>query len=768
MEGVQFHPESIASEMGMRLLANFLDYKREPFAFRPLLERVMGGAPLAMEQAAELMDEITEGRLPAGQLAGILVALAVKGYTAEEIAGCASVLARKKQPLARPAGADTVVDTCGTGGDGLATFNISSLAALVVAACGVPVAKHGNRGVSSPTGSADLFAALGVDTGVSPRQAAAVLARTGFAFLFAPTYHGAMRHAAPVRAELAVKTVLNLLGPLVNPAAADCQLIGVYDGALCEPMARAARLLGVRRVLVVHGADGQDEVSVTGPTRMVEIGEEDECRDSEFDPASCGIAPAALADLQGGDAAHNAALARELLAGGGPRGLRDAVAVNAGAALYVAGAAPDIAAGYRRARTALEGRQRSRQAKRGGNHHRPPAHRAPRSGRPPPPATGPLSVHEPVRHREAHGRLYSRWNRGGVFVAYLNEIVAGRRRRVAAEGAELGETVPGSRRQPLVTLVPLPPAGSSACSAGGAGTGGVDPSTGEFAQAPRAAAGDGGGGVGAGRSPAAAGRVPGAGPLLVCEIKRRSPSRGAIAPGLDAVEQARRYAAAGVRAVSVLTEPDHFGGALADLVAVKEACPHLSVLRKDFLLDERDLEVSYRAGADAVLLLAACLSAEELGRLYGRALEMGMTPLVEVHDDADLAKARVVRPLLTGINSRDLTTFEVDTTLPARLRPAVDWPTTLLFESGIHCAEDAAFARSAGFDGVLVGEAVVRRPELVAELHAVLCNPAGVGRRGRGHGAPARERMGARARSTRLPAREHAAGARRRRGAELA
>ena len=251
-------------------------------------------------------------------------------------------------------------------------------------------------------------------------------------------------------------------------------------------------------------------------------------------------------------------------------------------------------------------------------------------------------------------------------MAYLREIVAGRRRRVATEGAELGEAVPGSRRQSLVPLL------------------------GE------------------------------AEPLLICEIKRRSPSRGAIAPGLDAVQQARRYAAAGVRAVSVLTEPDHFGGALADLIAVKEACPHLSVLRKDFLFDERDLEVSHRAGADAVLLLAACLTVDELGRLYRRALALGMTPLVEVHDAADLARARAVRPLLTGINSRDLTTFEVDTTLPARLRPAVDWPTTLLFESGIHCAEDAAFARSAGFDGVLVGEAVVRRPELVAELHAVL------------------------------------------------
>ena len=353
VEGVQFHPESIASDMGMRILANFLDYRREPFVFRPLLQRVMAGAPLAMEQAAELMDEITEGRLPASQLAAILVALGVKGYTAEEIAGFAAVLARKKQPLQRPAGAATVVDTCGTGGDGLATFNISSLAALVVAGCGVAVAKHGNRGVSSPTGSADLFAALGVDTGLSPAQAAAVLQRTGFAFLFAPTYHGAMRHAAGVRAELGIKTVLNLLGPLVNPAAAEFQLIGVYDGALCEPMARAARLLGVRRVLVVHGADGQDEVSVTGPTRMVEIGADDECRVSEFDPASCGIAPAALDELKGGDAAHNAALARALLGGGGRPALRDAVAVNAGAALYVAGAAPDIAAGYRRACTVL-------------------------------------------------------------------------------------------------------------------------------------------------------------------------------------------------------------------------------------------------------------------------------------------------------------------------------------------------------------------------------------------------------------------------------
>ena len=308
-------------------------------------------------------------------------------------------------------------------------------------------------------------------------------------------------------------------------------------------------------------------------------------------------------------------------------------------------------------------------------------------------------------------------------MAYLNEIVAGRRRRVATEGAELGEAVPRRRPQPLVPLLGEPAPGAAVGS-------------------PYDTAGDGNRGTRGAWGPASSSGGAGTAPLLICEIKRRSPSRGAIAPGLDAVEQARRYAAAGVRAVSVLTEPDHFGGALADLIAVKAACPHLSVLRKDFLLDERDLEVSHRAGADAVLLLAACLSADELGRLYRHALALGMTPLVEVHDAADLARARAVRPLLTGINSRDLTTFEVDTTLPARLRPAVDWPTTLLFESGIHCAEDAAFARSAGFDGVLVGEAVVRRPELVAELLAVLAAPAGAGA-GAGASAPAGAGAGA-------------------------
>ena len=350
VEGVQFHPESIASPHGLRVLANFLDYRREPFAYRRVLGDLLNGEDLAMGRAAEVMDEVTEGRLGPARLAGLLVALAAKGNTPEEVAGFASVLKRKKVTLPHEG---PVVDTCGTGGDGLETFNISSLAALVAAACGATVAKHGNRGVSSPTGSADFYAALGIPTDMSPAQSQRLLASTGFAFMFAPTYHSAMRYAAPVRAELGIKTLMNLLGPLVNPAEAEYQLIGVYDGGLGVTVARAARLLGVRRVLVVHGEDGLDEISVTTNTRMVEIGEDDELREWSFDPAWCGIARAAISDLKGGSAAENAHLAEQLLSGSGRPALADAVALNAAAALYVAGVASDLPAGLEAARTAL-------------------------------------------------------------------------------------------------------------------------------------------------------------------------------------------------------------------------------------------------------------------------------------------------------------------------------------------------------------------------------------------------------------------------------
>jgi indole-3-glycerol phosphate synthase/phosphoribosylanthranilate isomerase len=205
-------------------------------------------------------------------------------------------------------------------------------------------------------------------------------------------------------------------------------------------------------------------------------------------------------------------------------------------------------------------------------------------------------------------------------------------------------------------------------------------------------------------------------PFLICEIKRRSPSRGDIAGGLDAVTQAQRYEESGVTAVSVLTEQHYFGGALQDLIAVKRAFPHLTVLRKDFLLEPGDIEVSYRAGADAVLLIASILEQEQLIRMHAIARSLGLEVLFEVHTEEDVRKAAYIEPQLTGINSRDLTTFQIDLLTPIRVKQNIRWETRVVFESGIGSREDAALAASSGFDGALVGEAVLKTPSLITEI----------------------------------------------------
>jgi len=351
VEGVQFHPESVGTPLGKRLLANFLAYKREPFPAAQLLSRVLSRVDLSFLEMEEFMEELTDGNLNGSQIAGFLVGLNAKGYSPREIAGAVSVLRRKKTPF-RAGG--PLLDTCGTGGDGIGTFNISSLAAVTAAACGARVAKHGNRAVSSSSGSADFFRALGVPTDLDPDRAAEMLERTGFVFLFAPQYHPAMRHAAQVRRELGMKTILNLVGPLANPAEARFQLIGVFAEGLCRPVAEAASILGVERAMVVHGLDGEDEISVTSPTRVVSL-EGGQIRESLFEPSSLGLEAYPLEALQVDTVERNAEIARRLLAGGeAPAAIRDAVLLNAGAALAVAGLAEGIEEGYRRARAALE------------------------------------------------------------------------------------------------------------------------------------------------------------------------------------------------------------------------------------------------------------------------------------------------------------------------------------------------------------------------------------------------------------------------------
>ncbi len=318
--------------------------------FTTLLEKLVRHEDLTSDEAAGAMREVMEGRVASPSLAALLVALVMKGERPAEIVGFARTMREHAVQLAEPVG--EVFDTCGTGGDRSGTFNISSAAALVVAATGVKVAKHGNRSVSSRCGSADLFEQLGVNVAATPAVVERALHATNIAFFFAPTFHPAMRHAAPTRRELGIRTAFNLLGPLTNPAGARRQIVGVPKAELTELLARSLQLLGSDRAWVVHGADGIDEISTTGYTKV------SECRGGTVNtfyihPADFGIPKAAPADLVGGDAVRNAEIVRAVLDGGrGPA--RDVVLLNAGAGLFVAGRVPSVREGIMRAAEAID------------------------------------------------------------------------------------------------------------------------------------------------------------------------------------------------------------------------------------------------------------------------------------------------------------------------------------------------------------------------------------------------------------------------------
>jgi anthranilate phosphoribosyltransferase len=283
--------------------------------------------------------------------AAFLIALRAKGETAGEVAAAARVL--RSFAVAVPTSRTPLIDTCGTGGDGAHTINISTGAALVAAACGVAVAKHGNRSVSSRCGSADVLEALGVRLDLEPEQLGALLDSEGFAFLFAPRLHPAMRAVMPVRRVLGVRTVFNLLGPLANPAGVRRQVVGVYSRQVMPVVAGALAELGAERAWVVHSDDGLDELSVCGPTRVIEVRGGAVTGELTVDPEKLGIGRASHADLAGGDARENARRLRAILEGGERSHAADAVALNAAAALLVAGVAPDLAAALAASRACL-------------------------------------------------------------------------------------------------------------------------------------------------------------------------------------------------------------------------------------------------------------------------------------------------------------------------------------------------------------------------------------------------------------------------------
>ena len=314
------------------------------------IKDLIAGADLSRARTRAAMDQIMSGQATDAQIGAFLVALRIKGETVDEIAGCAEVMREKATPIAttRP----DLIDTCGTGGDGSGTFNISTAVAFVACGAGLAVAKHGNRSISSHCGSADVLDALGVNVEASPEKVGECIDEVGIGFLFAVALHGAMKHAIGPRRELATRTVFNVLGPLTNPAGAKRQLLGVYDSALTEALAGVLGQLGSERALVVHGSDGLDEITLTGPTQVSEL-RDGQVSTRQIDPRDFGLQRVPAEALQGGDAAYNARILREVLDGReGPR--LDVVLINAAAAIAVGGRAEDMTAGLELARASID------------------------------------------------------------------------------------------------------------------------------------------------------------------------------------------------------------------------------------------------------------------------------------------------------------------------------------------------------------------------------------------------------------------------------
>jgi anthranilate phosphoribosyltransferase len=315
-----------------------------------LLGSLLDGRNLTRAEAREAMQEIMRGDATQAQIAGFLVALRAKGETADEIAGCAEAMREHVLPV-QPTRTD-LVDTAGTGGDGKHTLNISTAAALVAAAAGAGVAKHGNRAASSQTGSADVLESLGFELDLAPERIAQSIDELGFGFMFAQAHHPAMKHAAQVRRELGTRTVFNVLGPLTNPARARAQVVGVYSATLVRPIAEALVQLGAHRAFVVHGADGIDELSPTGPNLVCEV-VDGGVRERTIDPAELGLEPCRIEELAGGSPAENAALIRRVFAGE-QSGRRSAILLNAAGAIAAGGHADDLREGLELARAAID------------------------------------------------------------------------------------------------------------------------------------------------------------------------------------------------------------------------------------------------------------------------------------------------------------------------------------------------------------------------------------------------------------------------------
>ena len=642
------------------------------------------GEDLTSDIANRVMEDMMSGVATPRQMASFLTAMRAKGETKDEILGFVRCMRSRMDSVRAPEGA---VDLCGTGGDGLNTFNISTAASFVVAAAGTPVAKHGNRAVSSRSGSADVLSAMGIPVDLQHHDVERCMKDTNIGFMFAPEFHRSMKNVMPTRRELGVRTFFNILGPMANPASVRRQLIGVYDPAVAPVMADVLRELGTERAMIVNGR-GMDEITNLGPTTVVELrhGRTDRY---EVTPDAFGLDIAEQKDISGGSAMDNARTVLKVLEGEeSPRS--DIVLLNSAAALYVAGKAADMHEGMDIAREMIRGgRARAKLTEFHDSCTRLESEAQLRSDASL--LTGKRAMPDVLRTRcadiSAHLLAQISSFEGGpehirrldpdimVNPTVLTVLTLNRLTRVLADR---NEHIPrqGHQKRSLSKAIATSP-----------------------------------------------------GLAVIGEYKPHSPSATTMMVPPAPAEAAEAYTSSGVAGMSVLAEEDYFAGG-ADLFRELRSLVEMPMLFKDFVTSERQVEIADVVGADAILLIAKSLSKEGLDDLVEAALRRGIEPLLEVHDEPDLEKvascAFYGQIEMIGINGRDLRTLEIDHGRARDLRGNVADDKLVIAESGIRSESDVLSL--GGFDGVLIGSMFMRSSEMRRTVEETVVNARGVTR----------------------------------------
>ena len=632
------------------------------------ISQVIDRKNLSEKSARAVMSEMMSGSATPAQMGSFLTAMRMKGETEDELRGFVTAMRHSATKIVAPHDA---VDLCGTGGDGRNTFNISTVAALVVAGAGVPVAKHGNRAVSSRSGSADLLSALGVPHDLPPQAVQHLIDKTGFGFMFAPVFHSSMRNVMLPRREIGVRTVFNILGPMSNPAGVKRQLIGVYDPALAPVMARTLGSLGTERAMVVH-SQGMDEISTVGDTKVVEL-ENGHISEYRISPSRFGLDLAEPDELAGGGPTDNARVTLSILKGEGSA-RADVVALNAAAGIYVSGKCGSMTEGLDIARDVV------------------------RTGR----AMQKLKEHAAVaraletarQSSEPLGNLREKKVLMDVFSCRCPEIAADLIERISSMkgGPEVLDRLDSdlTSHPNILTMLVLRRMKHVLSKDDPA------PDRQNRASVPLSTAVE--------SHPALA---------VIAEYKPSSPGAAPLQVPPDPGHTATVYAKSGVVAVSALVENEFFGGS-PQLFSELRSRLHLPMLFKDFVTSDRQVRLADALGADAVLLIAKALNCDSLEKMIALIQAKGMEPLVELHDDKDLQKlmdcsnSDSVR--LAGINSRDLRTLGIDRTNQMLLASKVPSYYLRIAESGVKTPLDVR--QFMGYDGVLIGSMFMQAEDL--------------------------------------------------------